>query len=198
MKIKHLLYPLVGAVLLIGATWKEGTLPAVFSDEMTLEDKELSVSAKAYSAEDSKHILHTDLVAKGYVPVEVTIQNQGDHSYAISAASTSMSSHKPKDIAKKLTKGALPRAIGFKILGFFFWPFMIPGTIDSIYSYKKHKSLVKVLTAKGFKEIDEVVLPYSLVKRILYIPEKAFYATFSVALEDLTADELVVVPVEVT
>jgi hypothetical protein len=51
------------------------------------------------------------------------------------------------------------------------------------------------LTAKGFKEVDEVVLPYSVVKRLLYIPQASFYNTFSVSMEDLDGDELVVVPV---
>lgn len=194
MKFKHLIYPSFGALLLIGAT-KNTTLSAVFSEEMTLEEKELMVSARIYSREESQQFLHLDLERKGYIPVEITIQNQGDHAYAISAASTAMSSAKPSEIAWKVTKGAIPRGIGLKIFSFLFWPFMIPSTIDSIYTFKTHKSIVKVLTAKGFKEKDEIVLPYSLVKRVLYIPEASFYATFSVSLEDLTANELVVIPV---
>ena len=198
MKVKYLIYPLVGALFLISATWREGSLPAVFSEQMTLEDKELTVSGRVYSAKDSDHILHTDLVARGYVPVEITIQNQGDHAYAISAASTAMSSAKPSEIAWKITKKAIPRGVGLKILSFVFWPFTFASTVDSIHTFKKHKSLVKVLTAKGFKEEDEIVLPYSLVKRILYIPEKAFYTTFSVSLQDLNSEELVVIPIVVS
>jgi hypothetical protein len=165
---------------------------------MSLLDRGLEVTAKVYSSKDSFQVLRVDLTANGYVPVEVTIQNQGNHSYAISAASTAMSSAKPKDVAWKFSKKRIPHAIGLKILSLFFWPFTIVGTIDSIHSYKKNKSLVKALTAKGFKEVDEVVLPYSVVKRLLYIPEELFYQTFTVALEDLSADELVVVPVEAT
>jgi hypothetical protein len=165
---------------------------------MTLEDKELEVSARAYTADESIKILKADLTAKGYVPVEVTIRNQGNESYAVSGASTAMSSAKPKEIAWKFTKKGIPRALGLKALSLIFWPFTIASTIDSIYSFKKHTSLVKVLKAKGFKEVDEIVLPYSLVKRIIYVPQEAFYATFSVSLENLDSKELVVVPVEVS
>ncbi len=178
----------------MGAT-KSPALLTVFSEEMTLEEKELKVSAKVYTREESQQFLHLDLEKKGYIPVEITIQNQGNHAYAISAASTAMNCAKPSEIAWKVTKGAIPRGIGLKIFSFLFWPFMIPSTIDSIYTFKTHKSIVKVLTAKGFKENDEIVLPYSLVKRVLYIPEASFYTTFSVSLEDLTTDELVVIPV---
>jgi hypothetical protein len=85
--------------------------------------------------------------------------------------------------------------VGWRILSFFFWPLMVPSTIDSVVSFKKNRMLLKSLTAKGFKEIDEIVLPYSLVKRLLYIPQEAFYNDFSVSMEDLDGDELVVIPV---
>ncbi len=194
MRIKYFFYSLV-ILFLMGATWKEGSAPRLFSERLALEDHPLTISAKVYSSEESESVLHTDLSARGYVPVEITIQNPGDHAYAISAASTSMSSAAPSDIAWEVTKGAIPRGVGLKVLSLFFWPFAIPSTIDSIHTFKKHKSLVHVLTAKGFKEDDEIILPYSLVKRMLYIPKETFYTTFSVALEDLTSDELVVVPV---
>jgi hypothetical protein len=109
-----------------------------------------------------------------------------------------MNSAKPKTIAWKFTKRGIPRALGLKILSMVFWPFSIPSAVDSIYSFKKHTTLIKVLTAKGFKEVDEIVLPYSMVKRVLYIPKALFYKTFSVSLEDQHTDELVVIPVEVT
>jgi ketosteroid isomerase-like protein len=198
MKLKGLVYALGGTLFLIFASWKPSPIPPVFTEEFTLEDRKLQVTAKAYTAEESRQILQTNLIGMGYIPVEVTIQNQGDHAYAISMASTAMSSARPKDVAWKYTVAGIPRAIGWKVLSYVFWPFTVPSTIDSIISYKKHRSIVKILTAKGFKEVDEVVLPYSLVKRLLYIPEKSFYDTFSVSMEDLNGDELVVVPVKVS
>jgi len=198
MKIKVLLYGIAGSLFLICASWKPTPIPAVFKEDLTMEDKKLQVAAKAYTSAESRHILQTDLLDMGYIPVEVTIQNQGDHAYGISMASTAMSSARPKDVAWTYTKAGIPRAIGWKILSWVFWPFTIPSTIDSIHSFKQHRSLVKVLTAKGFKEVDEVVLPYSLVKRLLYIPKGSFYDTFSVSMEDLDGDELVVIPVKVS
>ena len=194
MKFNNFIYPILGAFLLLGTT-KSTTLAEVFSEEVSLEERGVAVSARVYSREESQQFLHLDLEGKGYVPVEITIKNPGDHTYTISACSTAMSSAKPQEIAWKVTKGAIPRGVGLKIFSLFFWPFMIPSTIDSIHTFKTHQSFIKTLTAKGFKETDEIVLPYSLVKRVLYIPEASFYANFSVSLEDLTADELVVIPV---
>ncbi len=195
MKFKSLVYGILGCVVLMSAVWKPAPAPVNFTHNLTLEDKKLQVSARVYSAEESEHILKVDLVDKGYVPVEVTIQNQGDHKYAISMASTAQKSEKPKDVAWKFHKGSVARGIGWRIISFFCWPLSIPSAIDSIVSYKKNRSVLKSLTAKGFKEVDEVVLPYSVVKRLLYIPQASFYNTFSVSMEDLDGDELIVIPV---
>ncbi|HEX2578889.1 MAG TPA: hypothetical protein VHK67_00605 [Rhabdochlamydiaceae bacterium] len=198
MKFKSFIYGILGCAVLMSAVWKPGSAPVHFAHQLTLEDKKPQVTARVYSAEESEHILKADLTDKGYVPVEITIQNQGDHKYAISMASTAQRSEKPKDVAWKFYKASVARGVGWRIVSFFCWPLSIPSTIDSIVSYKNKKALLKSLTAKGFKEIDEVVLPYSVVKRLLYIPQEAFYQTFSVSMEDLDGDELVVVPVTVS
>lgn len=198
MKLKSFIYGVLGCAILMSAVWKPASVPVNFSHNLTLEDKKLQLSARVYSAAESKHILRVDLTDKGYVPVEVTIQNQGDHSYAISMASTAQKSDRPKDVAWKFHKASVARGVGWRIASFFCWPLSIPSAIDSIVSYKKNRSVIKALTAKGFKEVDEVVLPYSVVKRLLYIPQASFYKTFSVSMEDLDGDELVVVPVTVS
>ena len=196
--MKKLIYGILGCAILMSAAWKPAPVPISFTHNLTLEDKKLQVSARVYSAEESEQVLKVDLVDKGYVPVEVTIQNQGDHSYAISMASTAQKSDRPKDVAWKFYKASVARGMGWRIVSFFWWPLSIPSAIDSIVSYKKHRSVLKSLAAKGFKEVDEVVLPYSVVKRLLYIPQASFYDTFSVSMEDLDGDELVVVPVIVS
>jgi hypothetical protein len=185
MKFKSLVYGILGCAILMSAAWKPAPIPFNFTHNLTLEDKKLQVTARVYSAQESEQFLNVDLIGKRYVPVEVTIQNQGNHSYAISMASTPLRSDKPKDVAWKYHKGSIARGMGWRIISFFCWPLMIPSMIDSIVSFKKNRSLLKSLTAKGFKEIDEVVLPFSVVKRMLYIPQEAFFNTFSVSMEDL-------------
>jgi hypothetical protein len=99
MKWKGLLYGIAGSLILTSAAWKPAPIPTNFKENFTLEDKKLSVSARVYSGQESKQVLNVNLIDKGYVPVEVTIQNQGDHAYAISLASTALRSERPKDVA---------------------------------------------------------------------------------------------------
>ena len=144
MKLKSFIYGILGCAILMSAVWYPSSVPFNFTHNLTLEDKKLQVSARAYTAEESKHILRVDLVDKGYVPVEVTIQNQGDHSYAISMASTAQKSDRPKDVAWKFHKASIARAVGWKIVSFFCWPLSIPSAIDSIVSYKKTDRLLRL------------------------------------------------------
>lgn len=175
---------------------KNTPVKTILDSSFSLEDKAIQVSARLLTSQESLSILKHEL--KGHKPVEITISNTGSHFYEISRASTSLSCSSPEELAWKKTKKAIPRGIGFKVLGFIFWPFAIPSTFDTIHSFKSHRAIVKILTSKGFKNEAEQVLPYSLVKRILYIPDAHFVKTFTVALEDITADDLVVIPVQVT
>jgi len=187
---------LIGASLIAGIA--AGRMPSpmiVFPETVSLHDEILTVSAKVYNPDESKQILKTDLVSRGYVPVEITIMNPGEHTYGISIASTGLDLATPEQIAWKESARGIPRGVVLKILSIFFWPFTIPSTIDTIYSIKKHASTVSVLTAKGLKEAEEIVLPYSLVKRVLYVPEDSFNKTFSVSLQNLHTEEQVVIPV---
>ena len=196
MKSKDYFYISLLSILFSFNLINKNPIQSILDTSFSLEDKVIHVSARALSSDESKSILKYDVMAKGYKPIEVTISNQGSHTYEISRASTSLPCATSKEIAWKETKGTIPRGLGLKVLGFIFWPFSIVSTVESIATFKKHKQIINVLKAKGFKDDAEEILPYSLVKRILYIPKDKFEKTFSVSLEDLTADELVVKPVE--
>lgn len=197
MKSKDYFYIALLSILFSFNLINRNPVPSLLTSPFSLKDKALEVSVRALSKEESTSILKYDVIGKGYKPIEVTITNQGSHTYEISRASTSLPCATAKEIAWKHTKGTIPRGLGLKILGFIFWPFSIASGVEGIATIKKHKQIVKVLNAKGFKDEAEQIVPYSLTKRVLYIPEDKFEKTFSVALEDVTGDELVVIPVEV-
>lgn len=197
MKSKDYFYIALLSILFSFNLIKNNPVASIVKTPFTLEDKALQVTARELSVCESESILKYDISGRGYKPIEVTIVNQGSHSYEIDRSATSLPCATAKEIAWKETKRAMPRGLGLKILGFMFWPFSIASGIDSIATYKTHRQIVNVLKAKGFKDDPEAILPYSVVKRVLYIPEDKFEKTFSVSLEDTTNDELVVLPVEV-
>ncbi len=140
------------------------------------------ITSKAYTVEESKKYLDRDLQSRGYQPVQVTIQNNTSDTLLYNTDSISLPSENPKKIAMKITKSAIPRAIGYKIAGFLFWPFMIPGTIDSIRTFKSHKFMKKDFAARAIKE--EAIAPYSTMHRMIFVPMADFQETYTVELTD--------------
>ncbi len=197
MKSKDYFYIALLSILFSFNLINKNPVSSITDTPFSLEDKNLQVTVRVLPTDESKNVLKYDVEGRGYTPVEVTIVNQGSHAYEIDRSATSLPCATAQEIAWKETKSSIPRGLGLKILGFVFWPFSIASGVDSIVSYKKHRQIVNILKAKGFKDDAEAILPYSVVKRVLYIPEDKFEKTFSVSLEDKTSDELVVVPVTI-
>jgi len=143
------------------------------------------VTAKTFTSDESKFLLGHDLISRGVVPVQVNVQNNTANEYSLCASSVDLPHIDPKKVAFKVSKSAIPRAIGWKILGFVFWPLMIPGTIDGIRTYAHYRDLCKDFNAKSLKEKGEVVAPYSTFHRVLFVPKNDVKDTFAVTVIDV-------------
>lgn len=153
----------------------------------SLAHDQVMVVAKAMSPEESKRSFGHDLISRGVQPLQLTIQNNTSQEYSLSPSSVDLPRIEPKKIAFKVTKSAIPRGIAYRVASFFFWPFMIPSTIDSLRVYSHHKSLKKDFTAKAMKE--EILAPYSTFHRVLFVPKEEFKETFKVTLIELESLE---------
>jgi hypothetical protein len=158
-------------------------LPAEFLPSFALESANVIVVARAMTAEDSQKNFGHDLISRNVQPVHLTIQNNTSNEYSLCPSSVDLPRVSASKIAFKVTKSAIPRAIGYKIASLLFWPFIIPSTIDSIRVLTHHKKLKKDLLAKSMKE--EVVASYSTFNRVLFVPKDKFKESFKVTLIDI-------------
>jgi hypothetical protein len=146
----------------------------------------VTVSYKAYTPRESKASLNRDLLSRGYQPVQVTIQNNTSHTYSVSPRDVSLPLAGPANVAMSITKEAIPRSIAYKVAGFFFWPLIIPGTIDSIHTFQTHSNLKRDFAVKSLKR--ETVPPYATIHRILFVPLKSYQDDFSLVLRNTSND----------
>lgn len=144
----------------------------------------ITVMAKSYTAEESGTYLNRNLLASGYQPIQVTVQNHTPHTYSLGTTGASLPTAHPNKVALSVSKKALPRAIGLRVASFFFWPFTIPSTIDGIITLKSHMQMRKDYTAKSVKESEEKILPYSTCHRMLFVPKKEVRDTLTITLFD--------------
>jgi len=149
----------------------------------SLNHSQVNIVAKALSSDESKQNFGHDLISRGIQPLQLSIQNNTPNEYSLCPSSVDLPHVKASKVAFKVTKSTIPRGIAYKIASFFFWPFMIPSTIDSIRVLSHHHHLKKDFKAKSLK--DEVVAPYSTFHRVLFVPREGFEETFKVTLIDL-------------
>lgn len=148
-----------------------------------LEESKVIVTAKAMTGDESKRNFGHDLVSRNVQPLQITIENNTANEYSLCPSSVDLPRISASKVAFKVTKSTIPRAIGYKIASFFFWPFIIPGTIDSIRVMSHHQKIKKDMAAKSMKE--EVVASYSVFNRVLFVPKDKFQESFKVTLIDI-------------
>jgi hypothetical protein len=156
-------------------------LPTLFSGkELFAEEGRVRISVKSLNTEESKKYLRSDLLKEGYVPLQITIENQSPDPYLITPESISLPLVSPKEIAGLVKKSALPASIGLKIAGFLFWPLSIPSTMHGIKTMQSYKILKKDLITKSVKE--EIIAPYTTMNRVFFVTTESHLEEFSVSL----------------
>ena len=169
-------------------SYKMENWPALIGNNQALSDKEhVQIAAKSFTVEESKKYLQRDLISRGYQPVQITIQNSTPNAFSISRGSVDVESATAGSVARKVMHSTIPRSIAYKIAGFIFWPFAIPGTIDSIRTLKAYKNLKKDFVSKSMKK--EIIAPYSIYNRVVFVPSDQFKESFDVTLIDLESLE---------
>ena len=104
----------------------------------------------------------------------------------------------PKEIAWAQSKKRIPGSLGLKIASLFFWPLMIPSTIEGAQALHSHRSLSKSLGSKTLQDKEEVLLPYTTTTRVLYVKQEAFSEKFSVTLQDANTGKQAEIPVSIS
>jgi len=197
MKNKFLI-PIMGfACLLLGMTSggirNTPPAPSVVTNLLEREDN-VKIVIKNLSSDESEKYLKRDVLDLGYRAVEVTIENGSADPYAFSESSIDLPLASAKEVAKATRKGDLPRSIALRVAGFFFSPFGIVGSIDSIMTNKSYRKARKQLESKAVRE--ETVAPYSTIQRIFFIKSDSDKNSFTVSLENTENLETKVFPVE--
>lgn len=171
---------------------------APLSTTMTFskEEEGIQVFAKVYTAEESKSYLQRDLLMRGYQPIQITVHNNTSKPWVLYPEGIDLPVVTSKRVASLIIRSALPRSIGLKIASFFFWPFTIPSTIDSIRTLKAHKKLKRDLAAKSIKPQSESVPAYSIVNRVFFVKLKDYPGKFSITLMDQETEELKEFPIK--
>ena len=93
-------------ILLSGcASYQAASLNTLSSDAMVSGmpgREEIVIVAKAFNKADCKRYLDRDVIAQGYQPIQLYIENKSDKNYAFSLSRVSLSCASPEEVAEKV------------------------------------------------------------------------------------------------
>ncbi len=185
IKLLLISFTTFGCLLFLTKPGNYHVMPLASQDSVTaFQDEGIYVQAKAYTANDSKNYLNYDLLAKGYQPIQISIQNNSSKPLGLGDLSVDLPLITGNQIAGQFLKEALPRSIALKAASFFFWPFLVPSTIDGVITYKNQKKMRHDYTAKTIKNYEEIIPAYSTINRILFVKQQDYRPNFTLTLQD--------------
>jgi len=151
---------------------------AVFSSSS--EKKEIQVVAKAFNKADCKRYLDRDVLARGYQPIQLYIENNSDKNYVFALNRISLSCASSEEVAKKVHTSTVGRATGYGVGALFFWPLVIPAIIDGVKSSQANESLDNDFSSKVAR--DQLIFPHSYFNKLLFVPVSEYQNKFYITL----------------
>jgi hypothetical protein len=149
--------------------------------EMSTKGKgSVAFSSRVFSAKDCKEFLGRNVLAKGYQPVQITIQNNSKHYFNFSRSNISVPCISAGDIAKKVHTSTVARAAGYGVGALFVWPLVIPSIVDGVGSSEANQKLDEDFSRKEL--CSQTIAPFSAVNGLIFVPVKDFKNDFSLTL----------------
>ena len=157
---------------------------------------ELLVVAKAFNKRDCERYLDRDLIAEGYQPIQIYLQNNSNKQYVFTLDRITAAIANVEEVAKTVHTSTVGRAAGYGAGALFLWPLAIPAIIDGVKSYQANKALDQDFLSKAAR--DKIIQAHSQMNSILFVPTHSFEDNFTITLIDNETKEPVTLTVVVS
>jgi hypothetical protein len=165
------------------ASYRAMPLNNMYSERVRYTTPDVVMMAKAFDKRDCKRYLDRDVISKGYLPVQLAIENKSDRNYLFSLNRVSLPCASPEEVAEKVHTSTIARAAGYGAAALIFWPFAIPAVVDGVKSAQANDALDNDFTTKAAK--DQLIAAHSHVNMVMFVPAESYHSSFHVTLIDL-------------
>lgn len=147
----------------------------------------ISVVSKTFTRSDCDRFLDRDVLAEGYQPIQLYIQNDSDKNYVFSLNRITLPIARPEEVAEKVHTSTVGRAVGYGAGALIFWPLAIPAIVDGVKSANANEALDNDFLAKAAR--DQVVFPHSRFNAVIFVPVHAYQNSYTITLIDQDSRE---------
>jgi hypothetical protein len=188
MKAKQFKISLLALTILLTGCASYNSQPLANAIFETADSKQDVVAmAKTFDKADCKRYLDRDVIAEGYQPVQLYIQNNSDKNYIFSLNRMTIPYARAEEVADKVHTSTVGRAVGYGVAALFIWPFAIPAVVDGVKSAQANDNLDIDFSAKTAR--DQTIAPHSYFNKIVFVPQAEYQSTFSLTLIDQESKE---------
>lgn len=193
MKLKRILFlaPVLASALILAscASYSASPLcnPSPDLVQFASPQERITVISKTFSREDCNRFLDRDVIAEGYQPIQIYIQNESENNYIFSLNRISLPIARPSEVAEKVHTNTAGRAAGYGAGALIIWPLAIPAIVDGIKSSQANDALDNDFAAKAAK--DQVIFPHSHLNAIIFVPTHAYQDSFTLTLVDKESNQ---------
>lgn len=159
-------------ILLTGcASYNASTLSVLSTDTaiQSTENPNVLVSWKAFDKKDCEIYLDRDVLAEGYIPVQLTIRNNSNDPMYLSPTNFTVPVSPSNEVAQKVHTSTGGRVAAWGIGGLFFFPLLVPAVVDGIGSANANAALDSDYNTKTLKE--QTIQPHSSFNGVVFIPK---------------------------
>lgn len=142
----------------------------------------ISIVSKTFTQDDCNRFLDRDVLAEGYQPIQIYIQNDSDKNYVFSLNRITLPVAKPEEVAERVHTSTVGRATGYGVGALILWPLAIPAIVDGIKSSDANDALDNDFAAKAAR--DQVIFPHSRFNAIIFVPLHAYQNSYTLTLID--------------
>lgn len=189
------------ALLLSGcASYRAVSLNELSSEALmescsTKTNDNIIIAAKAFDKVDCKKFLDRDVLAKGYQPVQLYIENHSDKNYLFSLDHLGLPYANPEEVARTVHTSTAGRVIAYSVPGLFLWPFIIPAVIDGLKSSEANDSLDMDFYSKTAN--TRIIGAGTNFNKLIFVPNREYRSHFNITLIEQESKTAKTIPVSI-
>lgn len=155
--------------------------------QISKQNNEIAVVAHTFSKEDCARFLDRDVIAEGYQPIQISIENASQAPLSFSLSRVSLPLARAEEVAERVHTSTVGRVVGYSVGSLFLWPLVIPAIVDGIKSSNANQALDQDYIAKAAK--DQIIFPHSRLNTLLFVPVHSYQDSFTLILMDQNTNE---------
>lgn len=143
----------------------------------------VTLTVKAFNKDDCMQYLGRNVLAQGYLPIQITVQNNTNRSLLISKDSIDLSLASNEMVANTVQSSTVGRSTGYgAAAALVAWPFAIPAIVDGVKSSNANSELDLDYKQKSIHQ--QVILPQTTYTGIVFAFKRNYNPNFSITLVD--------------